>query len=74
MVLLSIEDFRAMQKSRKVEHAKAQKDFSGAAVDMALDDSVSIHSVKINPNVHYPRWIASGGMSGIVRVQVITDC
>jgi hypothetical protein len=41
--------------------------------ELALDDWTAVLTTRINPNFHFPRWVVSGGLSGIVRCQMITD-
>lgn len=40
---------------------------------LSLDDWTAVLKVKFNLNFHFPRWVASGGLSGIVRCQPVTD-
>lgn len=40
---------------------------------LSLDDWTAVLKVKFNPNFFFPRVVASGGLSGVVRCQLVTD-
>jgi hypothetical protein len=69
-------------RNRK-ENAKVLKNRSGAQrnkhvppltpSELALDDWTAVLKARLNPNFEFPRWIVSGGLSGVVRCQLVTD-
>jgi hypothetical protein len=49
-----------------------QRAYPGTAAELALEDQLPLTAVAVNPNVLFPRIVASAGMAGLMRIQCVT--